>query len=226
MAKTFKINLNSENKLEFKKETLWNKLKRNIKNISKIEIFKRKKLSIKKVFSINEKDFSTANRKKIQFFKEKGCVCVSCGVKGSYFKKEGKSFSLFTKDGVQLTKDHIIPKSKGGSNNLYNLQTMCRICNAKKGNTFPKDDNFVIVKENERKNILSFIYIINKRLKKENKTKNDFEKIKEYLKMVSDKRLHLLLSKEDFEKMLSIPMNSIYKLEEINKKIIKELNKY
>lgn len=40
------------------------------------------------------------------------------------------------KDGlVLMTKDHIIPRSKGGPTNLENLQTMCAICNGKKGNS-------------------------------------------------------------------------------------------
>lgn len=39
------------------------------------------------------------------------------------------------KDGlVMMTKDHIVPRSKGGPTTLENLQTMCAICNGKKGN--------------------------------------------------------------------------------------------
>jgi 5-methylcytosine-specific restriction endonuclease McrA len=34
-----------------------------------------------------------------------------------------------------MTKDHIVPKSKGGKDMLSNTQTMCVICNTKKGDT-------------------------------------------------------------------------------------------
>lgn len=75
----------------------------------------------------------------------KSCGCCVCGIDGLYFALEknrsekGNSyhFNLYgiDKNGkeVLMTKDHIIPKSCGGSNTLDNFQTMCTNCNEKKG---------------------------------------------------------------------------------------------
>lgn len=72
--------------------------------------------------------------------------CVSCGLEGLYFKKKltpgNKNttchLNMFgvTKNGqeVMFTKDHIIPKSKGGKNDMSNYQTMCEPCNMLKAN--------------------------------------------------------------------------------------------
>jgi HNH endonuclease len=80
----------------------------------------------------------------------KSLICVRCGLEGRYFAKERSAkklkdgsgfkatsktwhFNLYavTADGreVIMTKDHILPKSKGGPDTLENLQTMCRPCN-------------------------------------------------------------------------------------------------
>jgi 5-methylcytosine-specific restriction endonuclease McrA len=84
--------------------------------------------------------------KRYQNFVRNGIECVRCGLKGKYFRLECNAgdyqkcttwhFNLYALDGdgneVLMTKDHIIPKSKGGSNSLRNFQTMCSACNAQK----------------------------------------------------------------------------------------------
>jgi len=86
------------------------------------------------------------NRPRVKLFKRLGLDCVSCGCVGTFFALEmdrcgNVSLDLYGIDtnGVErlLTFDHITPKSKGGSNNPSNLQTMCERCNVKKGNKIP-----------------------------------------------------------------------------------------
>lgn len=79
----------------------------------------------------------------------KSVRCVRCGLEGTYFAKERFAtnreseryhFNLYGTNAngkeVMLTKDHIIPKSKGGKDVLSNYQTMCAPCNQKKGDNF------------------------------------------------------------------------------------------
>jgi hypothetical protein len=76
-------------------------------------------------------------------FIKSGFDCKSCGKIGSIFAIElieSKSFSgytinLYSEDGYFFTKDHIIPKSRGGKDSIDNYQTMCWPCNAKKGSS-------------------------------------------------------------------------------------------
>lgn len=85
------------------------------------------------------------------FFKSKNCRY--CGIQGTHFllqQKKGKDlltspnsahFNLYAKDflhknngnSILMTKDHFIPKSKGGNDSLDNLKTACAICNTLKG---------------------------------------------------------------------------------------------
>ena len=73
-------------------------------------------------------------------FYQKGTTCVCCGKVGTHFKLCGddstarRHFNLFADDGTLITKDHILPKSKGGEDTVENLQPMCEKCNAAKGN--------------------------------------------------------------------------------------------
>ena len=88
-----------------------------------------------------------ANSQRYQLFLSKGCTCVNCGIEGKYFarertkeQKESYHLNLYALDEnseeVLMTKDHIIPKSKGGKNYLGNYQVMCVKCNVEKGNSY------------------------------------------------------------------------------------------
>lgn len=92
----------------------------------------------------------TSHRYKV--YAEKGVQCVHCGIKGTYFALE-KSLAQNTKKyhfnlyginrhgaEVMITVDHIIPKAKGGKDNLENKQPLCFICNGKKGDKLPNEN--------------------------------------------------------------------------------------
>ena len=88
-------------------------------------------------------------------FKAHGTACVECGFKGTYFALErhkyqntGKyHFNLYGKDSkgveIMLTKDHIVPKAKGGTDDLSNFQVMCAPCNSKKGDNYLTKDQLI-----------------------------------------------------------------------------------
>lgn len=94
-------------------------------------------------------------------FYQKGTTCVSCGKTGTHFKLCGdpdtnrRHFNLFADDGSLLTKDHIVPKSKGGRDHVDNMQTMCEACNHKKGNYHDtiKVDYIIATRVDSDKNI-------------------------------------------------------------------------
>lgn len=95
-------------------------------------------------------DLIHGNSHRYQTFFTKGTKCICCGLEAKFFAKEKISgntryhLNLYgideTGEEILFTKDHIIPKSKGGKDCISNYQTMCVVCNMKKGNKYVLSD--------------------------------------------------------------------------------------
>jgi 5-methylcytosine-specific restriction endonuclease McrA len=73
---------------------------------------------------------------------KKSLACWCCNLTGEFFllqiddkylAQKSAHFNLFAGN-ILMTKDHIVPKSKGGGDKLHNLRTMCTPCNEARGN--------------------------------------------------------------------------------------------
>jgi CRISPR/Cas system Type II protein with McrA/HNH and RuvC-like nuclease domain len=98
--------------------------------IEELNIYKEGDLENKRMYEINVKLW---NEIRIKVFKRDDYTCAYCKQKGGI-----------------LEIDHIIPFSKGGSDELNNLVTSCRKCNRQKKNKSVKD--FINWKNNHGKN--------------------------------------------------------------------------
>ena len=84
---------------------------------------------------------------RIKSLKFNGAKCAACGIEGIYFAVERCEHKLknerdwhlniyaltYKLDEVMMTRDHVIPKSKGGSDDYRIIsQTLCTHCNRRK----------------------------------------------------------------------------------------------
>ncbi len=63
-----------------------------------------------------------------------------------------------------LTRDHILPHSRGGSENWTNLVTACRRCNQRKGNCTPEEANMPLLAVPFKPNKMEYLALANRNI--------------------------------------------------------------
>jgi len=161
--------------------------------------------SIEEVMTFREENkISDRVRFMTYLIERDGTKCKCCGKEGTHFearlwhdKLSGIHLDLYADDGSLLTRDHIIPKSKGGEDTIDNFQILCETCNTSKGGQIM--DNVAIPQgaSDSEKTIIKLLNH-NQKLRLENLTlqnTNDHRKITiEHL----EKRAKLLLERIEF----------------------------
>lgn len=101
-----------------------------------------KKVSAPRGVSLFQREHSAGNR----------LSCWCCGITATCFvaskhkndlQEKPPVLDLYAYSRMQLvlmTRDHIIPKSLGGSNDIRNLRIGCVVCNKDRGNTMSEDE--------------------------------------------------------------------------------------
>ena len=93
--------------------------------------------------------------KRLEVFRDNR-VCVNCGLEGNLFAIQisGRMgcwhinmWHKSSKNEMLFTLDHVLPKSKGGNDDISNLQTMCSKCNQEKDNKITFDGMNMLIEQ-------------------------------------------------------------------------------
>jgi len=157
-----------------------------------------------------------------------GECCVVCGLKRDYVaqgKDNGNSlhWDLYAADGTMMTIDHILPKSKGGKDEIENYQLMCAPCNHQKDNFVDVEQINKLVQEilsqNEYKRSLENEKFLAQYLTEVQFRSNDFSKIEnQFIK--SDNAYFLLLKNDEAKALRKVNDKMVVLLHEFSKRLV------
>lgn len=120
------------------------------------------KLYIREVFNCTSSRLSFCgltiriSQKRLSVFKKSLC-CVKCGLRGNFFliQKSGAwdwhiNLWHISDNGFKrlMTIDHKLPRAKGGTDDVDNLQTMCSKCNHNKGDKLEEEPSCPAITQN------------------------------------------------------------------------------
>jgi len=158
------------------------------------------------------------NHKRLKVFAEKGTKCVCCHTEGvklfnRIVKYKNGTYSehidLYTEDLILMTVDHKLPKYLKGSEDIRNKQTMCSVCNGKKGHKYiPILGRF------------SWFYRLEYLVNRNPEVKNKIEKVKNcfgFVSAYSDKMLSLFENAYSISDMVSYSQEPDYVAIKVNK---------
>lgn len=132
----------------------------NVTNITKAI-----KLIVKEKAEVIKEGTKILRSEKIEF-KAPTIIRLLNYVKIKFFKVVLTKRNIMIRDGFKcvycsdpnnLTIDHLIPKSKGGKNDWYNLVTCCDTCNKKKGDKTPDEAKMTLLRKPFKPNYYSFL---------------------------------------------------------------------
>ncbi len=103
-------------------------------------------------------------------------------------QKFGRKCVYCSKKDISLEVEHIIPKSKGGSNRVSNLTISCRKCNLKKGAQTAEEFGFPKIQKPAKESLKStaFMNVVRKRLAQQINAGETFGYITKYGRIVNN----------------------------------------
>ena len=122
--------------------------------IRKHNWYERTKEEFRELKKIYRKTHIMEERKRVRFWRKNNPDKIrkinqrrrvrKLGAAGSHTDKEWVNLKTLTGNqclgcgakGIELTEDHIIPLSKGGTDYIDNIQPLCLPCNSRKHNTY------------------------------------------------------------------------------------------